>query len=747
MKLRWLVLAALTATMYGQGIRYDSSVTQPASNVPPGAAAAIYTVPNAIVTVCSFPIIGTPCTNTVPLFQDQALTIVQDNPIQADAFGRFGFWVAPGVYSYSLQTQSGKNVGNFPLSLNSPPGPPGPGGIGCGSGSCLITNPTGPQTTTQSLYAPSFNNMGLSFVNGLTTFGDSICVYTGATSTATGFLRYLNNQVGPPLNNACISGWWIQGEPMQMYLAGTAGYNGSHVSPPTQGNNPLNLEEGGKNDATGCMADANCNMNSQLALTTVLTHRGTNNIVQSANAATTGTWTTDSELPTAKASTTNGSTLTFTITTYGSSAIGVTYKAFTSNGGTASVKIDGSPQVNGIIAGGFNGAAINLGLSSSVFTNLYPVAAGSHTVVITVTSATGSGNVIAIPDIVSATNPAANYAPPFIGTMEIIPYLGNANPTWGGTLNTMKQALAATLKGYGFNVQYLPIVNVPCVNGASGCTGGFNSAAYIGNQPGVFNPDGLSCAGSTSDTVHPNDCGHQEIFQAIQQDLGIVQSFAGPLSPQNIYTASHTMSQGEKALYFSGSGLTLTLPQLSSPSGPYIVNNIGSSDVAIVGATGTSLIGIPSVLHAGQSMVIENYDPNWFIVATYSSPAPQNIYTANHTLATSDAVVFMSGTGLTLTLPSAMASSGPYFITNSGTAAVTITTAGVINNVPTTLLPSQGIVIANNGPNWWELSGTQSVTTATPTVGQAACVKAAGPPVVIGYCSTVVGAGGACTCN
>lgn len=35
----------------------------------------------------------------------------------------------------------------------------------------------------------------------------------------------------------------------------------------------------------------------------------------------------------------------------------------------------------------------------------------------------------------------------------------------------------------------------------------------------------------------------------------------------------------------------------------------------------------------------------------------------------------------------------------------------------------------------------------TPTVGQAACIKAAGPPVLIGYCSTVVGSGGACTCN
>ncbi len=35
----------------------------------------------------------------------------------------------------------------------------------------------------------------------------------------------------------------------------------------------------------------------------------------------------------------------------------------------------------------------------------------------------------------------------------------------------------------------------------------------------------------------------------------------------------------------------------------------------------------------------------------------------------------------------------------------------------------------------------------TPRVGRAACIKAAGPPVVIGYCSTAVSSTGSCTCN
>lgn len=45
------------------------------------------------------------------------------------------------------------------------------------------------------------------------------------------------------------------------------------------------------------------------------------------------------------------------------------------------------------------------------------------------------------------------------------------------------------------------------------------------------------------------------------------------------------------------------------------------------------------------------------------------------------------------------------------------------------------------------VSAAVKVTTGTPTVGYAACIKSAGPPVVIGYCSTVVASNGTCTCN
>lgn len=114
-----LTCVLMTGMAFGQGVRYDSNVTTTASNVPAGASAAIMTVPNAIVTVCAYPASGSPCTNTVSLFSDMALTQpLPSNPLTTDAKGRFGFWVAPGVYTYTVQNQFRVVVGTYNISLN-----------------------------------------------------------------------------------------------------------------------------------------------------------------------------------------------------------------------------------------------------------------------------------------------------------------------------------------------------------------------------------------------------------------------------------------------------------------------------------------------------------------------------------------------------------------------------------------------------------------------------------------------------
>lgn len=65
---------------------------------------------------------------------------------------------------------------------------------------------------------------------------------------------------------------------------------------------------------------------------------------------------------------------------------------------------------------------------------------------------------------------------------------------------------------------------------------------------------------------------------------------------------------------------------------------------------------------------------------------------------------------------------------NSGTI-MTLTSTSLNNTVP------------------YAYNGVDLPITGTPQVGKAACIKSAGPPVVIGSCSTAVDSAGACTCN
>jgi len=163
----------VSSCAFGQGVRYDGNNTTSAKNVPVGAQANVMTLPYSTVAVCGYPATptsGTACTNLATIYSDEALTQQISNPIATDSQGRFGFWIAAGIYSESITTAGGTYVGTYALSLNSPPGPQGPGGIGCGAANCIIAAPTVTQTITQpagtslvvnSLKAdtPLFNNI------------------------------------------------------------------------------------------------------------------------------------------------------------------------------------------------------------------------------------------------------------------------------------------------------------------------------------------------------------------------------------------------------------------------------------------------------------------------------------------------------------------------------------------------------------------------------------------------------------
>jgi hypothetical protein len=118
-----LIIVALLCSFsaFGPRIRYDGRTTTAPSNVAPGNAAPLMTMPFASVTVCGLSAVGSPCTNTVPVFSDLALTQPVSQPMKTNAKGRFGFWVAPGNYIYSVISSQGLFVETLPLTLTSSP--------------------------------------------------------------------------------------------------------------------------------------------------------------------------------------------------------------------------------------------------------------------------------------------------------------------------------------------------------------------------------------------------------------------------------------------------------------------------------------------------------------------------------------------------------------------------------------------------------------------------------------------------
>ena len=114
---------------------------------------------------------------------------------------------------------------------------------------------------------------------------------------------------------------------------------------------------------------------------------------------------------------------------------------------------------------------------------------------------------------------------------------------------------------------------------------------------------------------------------------------------------------------------------------------------------------------------------------------------------------YSSGSGLGGDLPAISVAFRGQDIGLSGIVAVPVSSSapsGTICNVNLGSLPSGTSFASCNNISASTVSLGSSGTApavGTPTVGQAACIKAAGPPVVIGYCSSVVSSGGACTCN
>ncbi len=89
------LLLLIPGLAYGQGARMDSVAQRSVQGF-------LAPIPGATITVCTSAGAGTPCSPLATIFLDSGLTQQAPNPFPADANGNFGWWAAPGTYTYSI---------------------------------------------------------------------------------------------------------------------------------------------------------------------------------------------------------------------------------------------------------------------------------------------------------------------------------------------------------------------------------------------------------------------------------------------------------------------------------------------------------------------------------------------------------------------------------------------------------------------------------------------------------------------
>lgn len=534
-------LFLLPSVVFSQaGVRYDSNLTTAAKNVPAGAQAPVMTLPGAKVTICGYPNTGDPCTNQATVYSDAALTQVITQPITADQQGRYGFWAAPELYTYSVSTAGGVPVGTFPLSLNSPPGPQGAGGIGCGTGNCIVAAPSASQIISQPAgTSATVNNLKVGVLHsvfpnnapGTLGFGDSNLVGIGTTTgggsgsanvytpgNSNAFWSIVSQAIGGKGTNCAEGGSQSADGPAQMFGMRSA-TTGCGAYGPNTNSNPLVIVHFGTNAWFQCAAlggiSAGCLANETPAHKTMITWPATTNKAFAINGCTfTGTWTTDTYLPQyAKSSSTVGDTATCSITIpQQASGLAVHWEAFAgTSGSTATIKIDGN-MVDTVQSYGFDGQTIQTGFIGTVttaWTAIYGgLAPGTHSVLITHTG-TGPFSLIGI----SAPNDPTilNAGSPRIVSDGVPQQAADANSAFTASLDSSEKASVALALSVGYPVVFNDFRKqaiVACDLAATNYT--------------LTNPDltTTTCVASTQPGAHLSDHGHATMASTLLLSIG-----------------------------------------------------------------------------------------------------------------------------------------------------------------------------------------------------------------------------------
>lgn len=465
-----------------------------------------------------------------------------------------------------------------------------------GAGGLLGSIPCG------NIYAP-FPDL----TNGIEMFGDSHGASVGVVNQFNGFEYIASASIGGSNTNLSVGG-------SQFADGVTAQYFGSGYVTPTS-NAPLALEDFGTNEVIWCFNvsgnSAGCAQNALNAQMTLDTWPiTTNKVLGNTWTTSAGTWSSDTRLPSAALmSTTNGSALTVDFTQAPNTrATCISWEALANpNGGAASLVIDGT-SYGTLNAFGSSGQTVTTGFIGStwtVWTSCIPLNPATHHIVVTVTSATGSGNIFSLVGAISPSDPSVRtYGSPRMVSAGVIRQQADGQSAQTLLYNTQKQQVVTALQSYGFPVVFADVR-------------GTVDATYDMSSTTMVKPNGTTCIASTQPPYHMNVCGHIDYATAIFNAAGYTPGTNVLNQPFPISVLTATPTSATEGYSAFTTGVTPSCTNLNGGINfyPYNGQDLGA-DLACVG----SVFGPRIFMSANQSFFVSTH-------ANGVSPTTQSSYT------------------------------------------------------------------------------------------------------------------------
>jgi lysophospholipase L1-like esterase len=376
-------------------------------------------------------------------------------------------------------------------------------GNGSGGGAnSQIPSVLGPSLSTSSGTVLASTG-GANFAYGYTAYGDSITAGVGATY---GYVSLISQDLatGATTNNGTAGD-----------AAGDMVYRALANSNPNDYQDPVITTMIGTNDVTnyGTTSTNKAVFQQFVAGANAWLAMSSTNKFLPANALITqgGTWTSDTTFADATGATATANGATLTMSSAYVEQCGCFYVMqylYGSSTGTFTVSVDGVNQtdtftgLNTFSAQYQGNAPKNIGTTPAGLLRFTGISRGSHTIVITVSSSSGTVGIVGL--MFPPTNRYRAATGPNVFMAGVPPEQNNSNSTATQTYNGWVNSVALNLASDG-----LPITFVD-VNANLDYYVDYN--AYMG------------CVASTNPGLHPNFCGHRHLAQAFEDAMKTTDS-------------------------------------------------------------------------------------------------------------------------------------------------------------------------------------------------------------------------------